>query len=159
MKTFPVALQATYDSDTPTIASALRITRRDATVYAFTTLDESQTIDGLLYVAQGLADSSFESAADLSVGNLTLTTLDDGTIFTLRDIVGGLWQGAQYTAFRYDWTDPTKGKEHLSAGELGEIGFRRHLRLSLGTVTDRAECPAPCRDAGVRTAFGKGRVG
>lgn len=149
MKTIPALLQATYDSSTPTIAAALKITRADATVYAFTTLDESQTIDGVLYVAQGLADSSFESAADLSVGNLTLTTQDDGSIFTLRDITGGLWQSARYEAFRYDWTDPTKGKEFLSAGELGQIkmrdgavevelrDWRQYLQQPVGEVSSR----------------------
>jgi uncharacterized phage protein (TIGR02218 family) len=165
VKTIPIALQATYDSQTPTIAAALKITRRDGAVYAFTTLDESQTIDGTVYVAQGLADSSFEAAADLSVGNLTLTTLDDGTIFTLRDITGGLWQGARYEAFRYDWTDPGKGKEWLSAGELGQIritdgsveielrDWRQYLQQPIGEVSSRT-CRARLGDARCKVPLG-----
>lgn len=158
MKSIPSGLQATYASGAPTVAAALKITRSDSAVYAFTTLDESQTIDGVLYVAQGLADSSFESGADLTVGNLTLTTLDDGSIFTLRDIQGGVWQGARYEAFRYDWTDPAKGKEWLSAGELGQItlkdgsvevelrDWRQYLQQPVGEVSSRT-CRAMLGDA------------
>jgi len=164
VKTIPIALQTTLDSSAPTLAAALKITRRDNAVFAFTTLDESQTIDGVLYVAHGLDDSAFDAAPDLSVGNLTLTTRDNGSIWTTKDVRGGLWQAARFECFRYDWTDPTKGKEYLASGELGQItlkdggveielrDWRQYLQQPVG-VTVSKTCRSRLGDSGCKVSL------
>lgn len=150
MKTIPVALKAHYASGSTTLATALRITRQDGRVFGFTSSDVSERIDGVWYDAQqGLDISSLATTASLAVGNLELTTVDDGTLFDRRDILGRLWDNAAFLLFRYNWADPAQGSEALLAGTLGQVkllrgsitcelrDLRQYLQQSIGAVTSK----------------------
>jgi uncharacterized phage protein (TIGR02218 family) len=148
-KTLPSGLAAHYQGDALTTAVAVKITRKDGAVYAYTSHDEPAPIGGTTYLASGLIDSAFESGDSLAVDNLALTTLDDGTIFTRADVVGGLWQNAAVYFFRYNWANLSDGVEPLTAGTIGEVqmmqgqvraevrGLQQYLQQPVGIVSSK----------------------
>lgn len=158
MKALPSALAAHYAGDTLTTAVAVKITRKDGAVYAYTSHDEPATISGTTYLASGLIDSAFESGDSLAVDNLALTTLDDGSIFTRSDVIGGLWQNAAVYFFRYNWANLADGIEPLTAGTIGEVqlmqgqvraevrGLQQYLQQPVGIVSSKT-CRARLGDA------------
>lgn len=121
-KVVPAGLLSNYQSDSPTVAWAIKITRTDDEVYGWTSADRDATIDAVIYEsAPGLSVASFASSAGLAVDNSELTVLADDTIITRADIIAGRWNNAAYLLFKYDWTDVSAGKEVISAGFLGEL--------------------------------------
>lgn len=121
-KVVPAGLLSNYQSDSPTVAWAIKITRTDAEVYGWTSADRDATIDAVIYEsAPGLSVASFASSAGLAVDNSELTVLADDTIITRADILAGRWNNAAYLLFKYDWTDVSAGEEVISAGFLGEL--------------------------------------
>ena len=121
-KFVPAGLLSNYQSDSPTVAWAIKITRTDDEVYGWTSADRDATIDAVIYEsAPGLSVASFASSAGLAVDNSELTVLADDTIITRADILAGRWNNAAYLLFKYDWTDVSAGEEVISAGFLGEL--------------------------------------
>lgn len=121
-KVVPAGLLSNYQSDSPTVAWAIKITRTDDAVYGWTSADRDATIDAVIYEsAPGLSVASFASSAGLAVDNSELTVLADDTIITRADIIAGRWNNAAYLLFKYDWTDVSAGEEVISAGFLGEL--------------------------------------
>lgn len=153
MKTLPAPLAAHAALTVTTWAWALRVTRPDATVYGFTSHDVDATISAVLYKARpGLDVSSVRLSAGLSVDNLDLTTLDDGTTFTKLDVQGGKWRNAAFLLFKYNWAAPTDGIDSIMAGTVGEItlgrntvkaelrGLQQFLQQPVGAVSTKL-CP------------------
>jgi len=150
LKVIPIALAANLASGAATPAYALRVVRTDGQVFGFTSASRSATIDGQAYDAtQGLDISAIASSAGLGVDNLELTTLDDGSLFTHADVVGGVWQGAAFLIFRYSWANPAGGVEYLTAGTVGNVtlrqgsivaelrGLQQYLQQPVGNVTSK----------------------
>ena len=154
MKTLPTALATHIATRNTTLATALRITRQDGEVFAFTTHDIDDVVGGVIYRAKpGLAASDIVIAANAAVGNLQLTTLHDGTVFTTADVLGGRWRNAAFTIFRYNWASIGDGIDTLLSGTLGEFtllrnsvtaelrDFRQYLQQAVGdasSITCRA---------------------
>lgn len=149
-KTIPIALASNFSSGAPTPAHALRVTRTDGQVFGFTSARRSVTISGVVYdAAQGLDASAIVASAGLDTDNLELTTLDDGSLFTHPDVVGGVWQGAAFLIFRYNWTAPADGIEPVMAGTFGNVslrqgavvvelrGLQQYLQQPVGNVTSK----------------------
>lgn len=169
MKTIPVALQTHLDTGATTLAFALKITRTDGAIYGFTSAGESVTISGTTYDAtQGLDISSIVTSAGFAVDNLELQTLDDGTLFTRVEVLGGLWQAAKFVIYRYNWATPSDGVEPVMAGTIGDVklmrgmvvcelrGLQQYLQQPVGNVTSRT-CRA--RFADYPTQAGNNRCG
>lgn len=148
MKAIPSALQAHYASGATTLADALRITRTDGRVFAYTSGSVDATIAGVLYsAAQGLNISGIATSVGLGVDNLELTTLDDGTLFTVADVRAGAWQNASFVILRYNWASLTDGVEYLLSGTIGNVtlklgsivaelrGLQQYLQQPVGNVT------------------------
>lgn len=126
MKNIPSNLLAHYQSGTTTLADLLKITRKDGVTLAVTSAMDAVTIGGQLYSSsQGLNVSSLEFSSDMSVDNLELTTLDDGSVFTHFDILSGKWKNADFTISRYNWANPSDGVEVRMVGTVGEISIER----------------------------------
>lgn len=149
-KTIPIALAANFSGNAPTPAYALRVTRRDGEVFGFTSASRSVTISGQVYdAAQGLDASAIASSAGMNTDNLELTTLDDGSLFTHAEVVAGVWQGAAFLLFRYNWASPTDGIEPMAAGTFGHVslkqgaivvelrGLQQYLQQPVGNVTSK----------------------
>src|SRR3990167_2813415 len=128
MKDFAAALDAHYALDATTLATALKVTRTDGTVYGFTDHDSDSVVSGVTYSADpGLAVSDIVIAANAAVGNLELSTLHDGTVFTTADVLGGVWRNAAFEIFRYNWASPADGVDTLLAGTIGEVEIRQNM--------------------------------
>jgi uncharacterized phage protein (TIGR02218 family) len=127
VKTFAANLTAHLATRETTLATALKITREDGTVFGFTTHDIDDVVSGVTYSANpGLDVTAIETAANAAVGNLDLTTLHDGTVFTTADILNGVWRNAAFTIFRYNWAALADGVDTLLAGTLGEATLRQN---------------------------------
>ena len=150
MKTLPTALAAHIATRDTILATALRITRTDGQVFGFTTHDLDDTVAGVIYLADpGLDVSDIVLSADAAVGNLQLTTLHDGTTFTLADVLGGVWRNAAFLIFRYNWANLSNGIDILLAGTVGEFelkrntvvaelrDFRQYLQQSVGDASSK----------------------
>jgi len=159
MKTLPSALAAHIATRNTTLATALKITRADGAVFAFTTHDIDDLVGGVTYLAKpGLAASDIVIAANAAVGNLQLSTLHDGSVFTTADILGGKWRNAAFTIFRYNWASISDGIDTLLSGTLGEFtllrnsvtaelrDFRQYLQQSVGDASSKT-CRARLGDA------------
>lgn len=128
MRTIPVALLATLQSQTPTIAHGLKFTRLDGQVFAFTSHDRDATISGVRYRASpGLHVSNVVVTSGAAVGNMEITTLHDGTVFTTADVLGGVWRNCAFTLIRYDYTNVAAGVETLLSGIVGEVQVRANV--------------------------------
>lgn len=127
MKTLPTALATATALGTVKFATALRITRTDGAVYAFTSHDVDDIISGVTYRANpGLDATAIVTSANAAVDNLELTTLHDGTVFTTADILGGIWRNAAFTIFRYNWASLGDGIDTLLTGTLGEFTLKQN---------------------------------
>lgn len=133
MKSLPSGLATMSGQTVTTWATALKITRPDATVYGFTSADKDVAATALglagseTYKANpGLDVTSIVLSAGLNVDNLELTTLDDGTLFTKADVLAKRWHNSAFVLFRYNWASPADGIDTLLSGVVGEVELRRN---------------------------------
>lgn len=128
MKSLPSALATHVATRETMLATALKITREDATVFAFTSHDVDDVVSGVTYLADpGVDVTDIVIQANAAVGNLELTTLHDGSVFTTADIFGGRWRNAAFVIFRYNWASLTDGIDTLLTGTLGEVTLRQNM--------------------------------
>jgi uncharacterized phage protein (TIGR02218 family) len=121
MKTLPTALAEHYASGSTTVATALRIERKDGSVFAFTSGSDDAVIDGETYISgPGLDLSGMACSAGFAVDNLELTVFPDPVVLTRDSFLAGLWQGARFLLFEYNWADISMGRNVLKRGWLGE---------------------------------------
>lgn len=171
MNDIPAALAAHLLTRNTTIATALKVTRTDGEIFAFTTHDINDEIDGLLYLGNpGLLTTDMVISSGAAVGNLELRTLNDETIFTTVDILNGKWRNAEFLIFRYNYqqvaasSPPVADVHKLLAGTLGEAtiqqndlvvelrDLRQYLQQPVGDASSKT-CRARLGDlrCGVRT--------
>lgn len=136
MKTVSTELATTLQGGRLPIAEGFVITRRDGAVYAFTSRDVSHEMAGLWFDAQtGLDVSDIVTAVGTSVGTLELVTLNDGTTFSMSEVMNGLWRNAEFELFRYNYEDMSQGYLYLISGNFGEPSLReKHLVIELRDV-------------------------
>ena len=133
MKTFDPALAALYAERHTTIAHALRITRTDGQVFAYTSFHEPQVVHGITYTSTpGIDITQLSTAVGFAVSTINVTTLDDGTVFTFADLLSRVWEDAEYVLFRYDWANPPNGSPEedidiRSVGKIGVVTRRRNM--------------------------------
>lgn len=164
--TLPTALAAHIALGSTTLAYALKITRGDSTVFAFTSAQDNAVIAGVPYLSTpGLAVSSIVLDSSAAVDNLELTALDDGTVFTRPDVFGGLWRNAAFVIYRYNYANIADGVETLMAGTLGEVrymrnsltvelrGLQQYLQQPIGSLSS-ATCRARLGDSLCTVALG-----
>lgn len=153
MRSIPSPLVTHLALGTTTLAEAIYIERGDGEIFGYTTHDIADTIDGVEYKADpGLIVQNIVTTAGAEVGNLEITTLNDGSVFTTADIFGGVWKNAEFLIFRYNFKALTDGVIPLLAGNFGEVrvmqstvvaelhDLRRFLQHSVGLVSQKL-CP------------------
>lgn len=112
---------------TTTIAHAIKITREDAAVFGYTSHVADAVISAVTYSASpGLNITDIVIAANADVGNLEMTVLHDGTLFSMKDIRNGVWRNAAFTIFRYNFSNLADGIDTLLAGTFGEPQIRQN---------------------------------
>ena len=127
MKTIPSAIATHIATRQTTLAAAMRITRRDGQVYAYTGHDRDVEISAVTYIASpGLNISGISTSAQLAVGNLEFVTPLTGGLVSLADILNRVWDNAAFSVFRYNWSAPGDGVVALVDGAFGEITLRHN---------------------------------
>lgn len=128
MSTIPAPLLAHYAQGSTTLAQALKITRTDGQVFAFTSAVADVLLGGVLHQAgPGLNISEIVTSAGLAVDNLELNTLDDGSTFSRADVLGGRWRNAAFVISEYNYNAPADGVNTQLTGTLGEVYLRRGM--------------------------------
>lgn len=137
--TIPAALQAHYDTGHTNMAAALLIQRRDGEVYAFTSSSKALVLDvtpwgggnwdlaGLTALefnaTFGLSFNTLESSAGFEVDETSITTLNNGALFTEADLLAGRWAGARFRMFLYRWdVDPVTIADDIETLKVGTLG-------------------------------------
>lgn len=148
MKSLPAGLLTHIGQDATTLAYGLKITRTDGQVFAFTSHDKDVdganfSESGVAYDAEkGLEITGIKHTAGLAVGNLQLTTLHDGSLFTTSDILGGLWRNASFILFKYNWQTPSDGRIVDLVGNLGEVVLSEtHVKVELRDLRQYLQHP------------------
>lgn len=113
-----------------TLATCIRVTRRDGTVFAFTSGTEDLSIDGVCYKAKGRFSpaASVETTQSLAVDSLEIEAILDDEGITEDDLRRGLFDGAGIDVFVVNWRDVSQGRLMLRRGTLGEVTLRRVQR-------------------------------
>lgn len=147
MKTIPAPLAAHYALGATTLCKCLRITRRDATIFGLTTLDEAITVSAVEY-GPGLEANALESSAGLAVTNTRLTIVQPDQSMQ-ADLEAGLWDNADFSIFEVNYAAPTDGINQGPTGTLGEVeigqgsygfelrGLTQALQQTVGLTTQR----------------------
>lgn len=142
-KTIPAGLLSHYALDAQQLATCITITRADATVLRFTSLDVPLVVAGNTYLAAGLSVSGLASTASLSVNNAELQVLpDDALGITRADLITGKWDHAAFSIFECQWPSPGTDINVLMTGTLGEVKPARGVfTVELRSLTQTLQQP------------------
>lgn len=121
MKTLPAGMQADLNNGATTHCHCWRLIRSDGSPLGFTDHDNDLTFGGLTFeAASGFTASAIESSTSLNVDNMDV----QGALISGRldedDLSAGLWDNAEITVFRVDWTNVEK-RIILLKGSIGEV--------------------------------------
>lgn len=166
MKARSAGLVTHHGEAVQTRAWCWKITRRDAQVFGFTSLDVSLSIGGVTYEAStGFTPSAIDGKADLSVPNLEVVGLLDSASITEDDLLAGRWDGAAVEIFEVNYRDLTQGSMNLRSGTIGTVsagrsaftaelrGLAQKLQQALGRVFTPS-CQAQLGDAECQVDLG-----
>lgn len=121
-KSIPAPLLSHYAAAGQTIAQCITITRTDATVLRFTSLDVALVVAGDTYLPAGLNVSGLTTSAGLAVSNAELQILPDAALGIVRaDLLTGKWDHASFVLFEANRVTPSDGVNTLMTGTLGEV--------------------------------------
>jgi uncharacterized phage protein (TIGR02218 family) len=125
MKTLPPAFAAHLASETATLATCWKITRRDGHILGFTNHDADLVIDAQLYQASsGFTATAVATSATLSADDLDVEGVLDAEAISEADLMAGLYDYAEVEVFEVNYTDPAQGRLPLTFGWLGEVSVR-----------------------------------
>lgn len=136
MKVISAALAAHLTQDTTTLVTAVKVTRQDGVVLAYTTHDRALTFDcdglGLVtYQPQGGYNrSAIASQLGLATDNLELEGLFDDDAITEADLLTGRYDNAELKFMLVNWQDLTQGVLKLRRGYIGQITLHRETYVA-----------------------------
>lgn len=142
-KTIPSGLLTHYAQQSTAVAHCIVITRADAVVLRFTSLDVALTVSGNVYTPCGLNVSGLASTAGLAVNNAELQILPDPALgITRADLITGKWDHAAFSIFALNWANPADGVDTLMTGTLGEVKPARGMyTVELRSLTQALQQP------------------
>lgn len=117
-KALDAAIAAHVAAGFPTLAWAVEIIRTDDTAFRWCTGTRPAEIEGQLYTpVDGLTLSSIASSVGFNVDNGKFTIGDSESVDRI-DILDGVWDGARYRFFQYNWASPSDGIINWPSGWL-----------------------------------------
>jgi hypothetical protein len=131
--------------ETTTLATCLKITRKDGEVFAYTTCDQDLVISNddspetfTTYQANGsYVPSASKADNQFGVPNEEITGAILATDITYDDLVAGKFNGALVQKFLVNWADLSQGKILLPGYQLGTITPEdNHFRTELRGMVD-----------------------
>jgi uncharacterized phage protein (TIGR02218 family) len=121
-RTCPTTLLNVLNSQVPTLAIIIKVTRVDGQVFGFTSTDIDITIGGVLYERQSaISPSALRSTVGTGVDNLDFSGLLNSNKITDADVLAGIWDNADIDMMLCDYTNPAGGTMDVLAGKMGEI--------------------------------------
>lgn len=128
MKTISGALQTHLEGEYLTIATCVKIKRKDGVILGFTDHDQNISInvdsDGITTYEAGTSSynrTAIQSSSTMSPDNLDVQTLLDSNAITDNDMRNKLYDGAEFKMFQLNWADLSQGIVKLRRGFLGDI--------------------------------------
>lgn len=118
------ALAARIESGAATLCHVWTVRRRDGNRFGFTDHDRDLELDGLVCRADsGWTRGATETEVGLAAGSLTTKAVLDDSGITETDIEAGLWDGAEVTQWRVDWSQ-TNLRVPLARATLSRLQWR-----------------------------------
>jgi len=159
MKTISGALTTHLAGTVTTLATLWQIIRTDGEEFFFTDNDKDIVFSGDTYLAaSGYKRTAVSTNIGLSVDNLDVQGVFEGTQITEVDIRAGLFDYAEVFMRVINWADTSQGVLKLKRGRLGEVshtpqGFYQAELRGLSQLLSQtllepytAECPADLGD-------------
>lgn len=107
MRMVPDDLVARLESGAATLCHAWLMTRVDGVVTGYTDHDRDLEIEGVpCRAGRGWTGGAAESAVGLAAGSAAIGGVLDDDGITEADLVAGLYDGAEVTLWRVDWSRP-----------------------------------------------------
>lgn len=160
MKTFSAALQTHLNGPLTKLATCIKITRTDTTVYGFTTHDRTLVISGVTYVpTNGFTPTDLTGNANLDSDDMTVEGILASATITEDDLRAGRWDYAEFRIFQVNWSDLTMGDKKDRIGHLGEVSAQRQIFVAelLGLMEAYATSVGELAQPGCRYSLGDAR--
>lgn len=131
MKVISTGLLTHLSQDTTTLATCVKLTRRDGLVLGYTTHDQPLTFDcdglgAVTYEPQGgYKRSAIESQLGLAADNLELEGLIEAEAISAADLLKGVYDNAELKFMLVNWQDVSQGVLKLRRGYVGQITVHR----------------------------------
>jgi uncharacterized phage protein (TIGR02218 family) len=136
MKVISTGLLTHISQDTTTLATCVKMTRRDGVVMAYTTHDKPLMFDcdglgAVTYQPQGgYKRSAIESQLGLAADNLELEGLIQDDAIDEDDLLKGVYDNAALKFMLVNWADLTQGVLKLRRGYVGQITVHRDTYIA-----------------------------
>lgn len=125
MKNIDAALASHLAGELTTLATLVKITRRDGVIVAFTDHDGDVSAEGVTYKADGsFSANALTQQADMKVKDFDIVGLLDSALIGEGEIKAGLFDHARIDVFIVNWADVSQGAAHVRRGWLGEVAMR-----------------------------------
>lgn len=122
MKTVSTALAAHLAQECTTLATLVKLTRKDGEVLGFTSYDKDIIHEGVSFrAATAFTASALESRRSLSTDNLDIIGMLDDAGISEDDLSMGRYDHARVDVYLCNWADPGQGVMQLRRGWIGEI--------------------------------------
>jgi len=124
MRTLAAGIGAHVLLPATTLAWGMRVQRADGAIFGFTDHDTAKTvtIDAValaLEPANAISISSIAREIGLAVANLEATVLAFDATMTKVDLLDGVWDGAEFDIFQFNWASPSDGLIEWMSGQFG----------------------------------------
>ena len=122
MRTVPAGLTTHIAGEELTLAQCVKVTRRDAEVFAFSTCNEDLVVDGVTYLAVNSVSATAQNdSIGSGVDNLQFIGLLCAETVTEEDLLSGRFDGAEIEIFLVNWLNIAAGQIVLFAGWIGNV--------------------------------------
>ncbi|MEM6666080.1 MAG: DUF2163 domain-containing protein [Pseudomonadota bacterium] len=124
MKTLDSALESHLQSGATTLCWCYALTRKDGVQLGFTDHDDTISFDGLDFApTSGFSGSEATVSLGLSVDDMEIEGVLDGSSIRQVDLDRGLFDGADLKVYRVNWAAPAE-RVLMRTGNLGEVTRR-----------------------------------
>lgn len=108
-------------SDSSTLVVMIRVAPKDAAAFGLTNCSDDVEFDELTYRAAPMDVTRIESGLGFAVDNLEARGAYEDDFLTERDVLGGVYDDAEYELFLVDYEHIEHGKMILQSGTLGDF--------------------------------------
>jgi uncharacterized phage protein (TIGR02218 family) len=126
VRSFGGSLASHIASRSHRLAWGMRVERSDGDITGWTSHDRAKTvtIDGdalILEPTNAIDISSIVREIGLGVPTLEATVLELDATMTRADLLDGVWDGARFYIFQYNWASPSDGLIEWLSGRFGGV--------------------------------------